>query len=472
VAGLKATTASYILTLDLKPEIFQQHILEKRFNISRQIYNACLGELLKRYKMLQNDKEYQEVIKIPKSKERNKLFKQLNQKYKLSEYALHGFAKPIQHHFSKNIDAFTAQRLATRAWKSFEKLMFHQAKKVNFKQFGEMDSIEGKSNSTGIRFKNNQLIWNGLIIKVSIDKNDIFAQMSLQDRIKYCRIQRKEIRGKIKYCLQLVLDGIPPVKIHKDTGEVKHYTKDGEIGLDIGISTLAIVSDNKVSLLEFCKDIETMDKEKCRLQRKMDRSRRSTNPNKFKENGTINKDNKDKWIYSNHYKKVRSQLKEIQRRIASKRKLEHEVLSNKILEQGNIVKVETMNYKGLQKGKFGKRLGIKAPSMFLSILDRKLKYQEKQLLKVNTWTVKASQYNPFDDTYKKKPLSKRWHELDNGIKIQRDIFSAWLIKNVKDNLQEIDRQKCLNSFDKFYGLYQIEENRLSQCSGLISSMGF
>lgn len=469
---MKASTASYILTLDLKPEIFQQHILEKRFNISRQIYNACLGELLKRYRMMQSDREYQNVIKMPKSKERNNLFKTLNQKYKLNEYSLHEFVKPMQHHFSKNIDAFTTQKLATRAWKSFEKLMFHQAKKVKFKRYGEMDSIEGKSNGTGIRFKDNQLIWNGLNIKVNIDKNDIFAQMALQDRIKYCRIQRKEIRGKIKYYLQLILEGIPPIKIHKETGELRHYTKDGEVGLDIGISTLAIVSDDKVSLLEFCKDIEIIDREKRRLQRKMDRSKRATNPNKYKENGTIDKDNKDRWIFSNHYKKIRSQLKEIQRKIASKRKIEHEKLANTILEQGNIIKVETMNYKGLQKGKFGKRLGIKAPSMFLNILDRKLKYQDKQLIKVNTWTVKASQYNPFDDTYTKKLLSQRWHDLGNEIKIQRDIFSAWLIKNVKDNLQEIDRQKCLDTFEKFYSLYQIEENRLRQYSGLISSMSF
>ncbi len=469
---MKVISASYILTLDLKPEIYQQHILEKRFNISRQIYNACLGELLKRYKMLQLDKQYQEVVKMQKSKERNNLFKQLNQKYKLNEYALHEFVKLMQHHFSNNIDAFTAQKLATRAWKSFERLMFHQAKKVNFKKFGEMDSVEGKTNGTGIRFKDNQLIWNGLNIKVVIDKNDIFAQMALQDRVKYCRIQRKEIQGNIKYYLQLVLEGIPPLKIHKDTGEIKHYTNDGEVGLDIGISTLAIVSDKKVNLVEFCKDIVPMDKEKRRLQRKMDRSRRATNPNKFKENGTINKENKEKWIFSNHYKKIKSQVKEIQRKIASKRKIEHEKLSNTILEQGNIIKVETMNYKGLQKGKFGKRLGIKAPSMFLNILDRKLKYQNKQLLKVNTWTVKASQYNPFDNTYTKKSLSERWNDFGNGIKIQRDIFSAWLIKNVKDNLQEVDREKCLSSFDKFYNLYQIEENRLSQCSGLISSMGF
>lgn len=63
--------------------------------------------------------------------------------------------------------------------------MFHQAKKINFKRFGEMDSVEGKTNGTGIRFKYNQLIWNGLNIKVSIDKKDVHAQIALQDRIKY-----------------------------------------------------------------------------------------------------------------------------------------------------------------------------------------------------------------------------------------------------------------------------------------------
>lgn len=472
MAILKVTTAAYVLTLDLKPEIFQQTILEKRFNISRQIYNACLGELLKRYKRLQADREYQKIVKMPKSKERNALFKTLKQEYKLSEYSLHAFVKPMQQYFNRNLDAFTAQKLATRAWKTFEKLMLHRAKKVNFKRFGGMTSVEGKTNNTGLRFKDNRLVWKGLNIEVNINEKDIYEQKALQARIKYCQLQRKEIRGKIKYYLQLVLEGVPPIKINKATGESKHYLNQGEVGLDIGISTLAIVADDKVSLLEFCKDLDDLAKVRRKFQRKMDRSKRATNSNKFKENGTIKKGNKAKWLFSKRYKKLRSQLKEIQRKIAAKRKLEHEKLANTILEQGNVIKVETMNYKGLQKGRFGKRIGLKAPSMFLDILARKLKYQNKQLLKVNTWTVKASQYNPFDDTYTKKTLAERWQILGAGPKIQRDIFSAWLIKNVKPNLQEIDRQKCLDSFEVFYNLYQLEENRLRHCKGLLSSMGF
>ena len=74
-----------------------------------------------------------------------------------------------------------------------------------------------------------------------------------------------------------------------------------------------------------------------------------------------------------------------------------------------------MNFRGLQKraknttinektGKFnkkkrfGKSLGNKAPAMLLEIINRKLGYFDKQLIKIDTWSVKASQYNHADDS--------------------------------------------------------------------------
>jgi len=459
-------TSSYILTLDLKPQMFQEYILEKRFNITRQIYNACINYILKQHKIMTCNKEYIENLSIPKSKERNNKFKQLSLKYNLTEYQLHKFVKSIQHHFKENIDSFTAQKIATKSFQAYQKLIFGNGKQLHFKKYGEFNSIEGKSNSTGIRYANNYLIWNKLIIPVLIDKNDIYAQIALQDRIKYCRILRKLIRGKIKYYLQLTLEGIPPQKINKE------IRNNGEVGLDIGISTLAIVSDNKVSLVEFCSDLENIDNERRMLQRKLDRQRRANNPNKYNENGTIKTKNKDRWVFSNGYIKTKNKLNDIQRKLAAKRKTEHEILANIVLEKGNNIKAENMNYIGLQKGKFGKQILLKSPSMFLDILNRKLSYQDLSLIKINTWTVKASQYNPYDNTYKKKSLSNRWHQWNKDIKIQRDIFSAWLIKNVDDSLEKVDRQKCLDEFKQFYSNYLIEENRLRQCNNLISSMGF
>lgn len=56
---------------------------------------------------------------------------------------------------------------------------------------------------------------------------------------------------------------------------------------------------------------------------------------------------------------------------------------------------------------FGKSIGNRAPAMLLTILDRKLHYYGKELIKMNTWKAKASQYNHYTGEYKKKSLSKR-----------------------------------------------------------------
>ncbi|TXK87074.1 transposase, partial [Parageobacillus sp. SY1] len=206
-----------------------------------------------------------------------------------------------------------------------------------FKKYNEMDSLEGKSNSTGIRFKNSKLQWIGLNIPVIIKKNDIYAHMALQDRIKYCRIVRKLIRGKIKYYLQLILEGVPPKKINSKTGEVKHPRNKGIVGIDIGTQTIAICSEKDVKLLELAPSVDDIEREKRILQRKLDRQRRANNPHKYNENRTIKKNNL-KWIWSKNYIKTKSQLAELQRKLAEKRKQDHNKLANWILSLGDDIK--------------------------------------------------------------------------------------------------------------------------------------
>ena len=262
-------------------------ILDKRLEISRNIFNSCLGELYKRYNHMKESKEYKKVVKMTKGKERNKQFNKSNKNNGLTEYSLHRYVKLIQKHFKDNIDSFTAQKIVTRCFSAFQKLMLHQSNRVYFKKYGEMNSVEGKSNKTGLRFVDNKLTWNGLVIDVIIDKNDEYAHISLLNKIKYCRVVRKLIRGKYKYYVQLVLEGSPPIKYNKETGEVKHSIGEGNVGIDIGTRTLAISSKKEVKLLELCPEIENIEHEKLILLRKLDRKRRNNNPNNFNENGTI-----------------------------------------------------------------------------------------------------------------------------------------------------------------------------------------
>lgn len=480
--------SNFVLTLELKTEKWQEDILDKRFNIGRQIYNACLGELFKRYNTITQSKEYKKVSKMPKSRDRNKEFNKLNKKYGLTEYSLHEFVKPMQHHFKKNIDSFTAQKIATRVFRAFEKYMLHESKRVYFKKYGELNSLEGKSNGTGIKFQNNNLVWNKLRIPVIIKENDEYAQMALENRIKYCRVLRKFIRRKYKYYIQVILEGVPPIKINKETGEIKNVIGNGRVGLDIGTQTIAISSEIGVKLLELAPEVNNIEKEKRLLLRKLDRQRRSNNPNKYNEDGTIKKGNREKWIKSNKYIKTQNELRELQRKQVDIRKQNHEKLANYILGLGNKIYVEDINYKGLQirakettinkktgkynkKKRFGKSLANKAPSMFLTILDNKLKFNGEELYKIDTWSVKASQYNHIENVYIKKDLSERWNEFGD-YKIQRDLYSSFLIMNVKDNLKEIDKDLCFKTFDDFKIQHDKEIERIKNSNDkTIRSMG-
>ena len=479
----KKSEPNYVLTVKLDTELFQEDILDKRLDIGRRIYNACLNELGKRYRLMVESKEYQRAIKLPKDDEnRNLVLQELSKKYRLTEYSLHNFVKPMQHHFKKDLDALTVQKIATRCFKAFEGQLYHTAQKVHFKKYGEMRSLEGKSNDAGIKFRGKSLVWNGLSAKVLVDPKDEYAQMALMGDIKYCRILK---RGT-NYYLQLVIDGLPPVKLNKN-GELRHKVGSSNVGIDIGTQTVGITSKDKVSLLELAPEINVPYREMRKLQRKMDRSRRANNPNKFKVDGTFNRGNREPWVKSKHYLRDQCKLRRIQGKLSDLRKQSHERLCNEVISQGTEVFVETMSFKGLQKRakkttlnksgqinrkkRFGRSLANKAPAMFLTILDNKLKHQGAELHRIKTVEVKASQYNHVDNTYVKKELSERFAIID-GDKVQRDLYSSFLIMNVNPDLCSINRNLCVEKYEVFKVLHDVEIERLKASTNRkIASMG-
>ena len=482
--------ANFIVQFPLKTEMYQEDILNKRFEMGRKIYNSLVHVTQKRYKEMIKTKKYRNLLySLTGNKKSDKdIWKQINavrKQYGMSEYSFHEDVKKMQKHFKDNIDSFTAQKIATELWKSYDKLFYGNGKKVYYKKHGSLNTLEGKSNKTGIRFKDDVFIWNGLEIPVVIDYDNYYEYETLQRDICYCRIVRKYIRNKYKYYVQIVLKGNPPVKVDVETGKIKHHIGNGDVGLDIGTSTIAIASQSDVKILELADKVQNIENQKQKLLKKMDRSRRAANPNNYNEDSTIKKqgDKKVIWNNSNHYIKYQNELKELYRKQADIRKYQHECLANYIVSLGNKVYVEKMNFSGLQrrakntekndrgkfkrKKRFGKSLANKAPSMLLAITDRKLKYFGEELIEINTFEAKASQFNHFDGTYTKKTLSQRWNDFD-GIKVQRDMYSAFLIMNVADNLKSFDIDKCNERFDNFYRLHNLEVSRLKGHKNLSS----
>ena len=422
----KSKTPSFILELPLKIDTSQEATLLKCFEASRQLYNAILGEAKRRLELLRESKAFHVARQMPKGKQRTSAFKKLNTHFCFREYDLHKYATGVRNSWiGEHIDANTAQKIATRAFVAVQKLAFGQAKKVRFKSKNQFDSVEGKTNASGIRFKENQIRWGKLTLDCMVDSSDPVVAHGLKQRVKFCRLIKRKLNGRVRFFAQLILEGVP---------YQKYEFSQTEVGLDIGPSTIAHVSCTHAQLENFCAPLENKQKEIRRLQRKLDRQRRANNPQNYNANGTIRKGRKI-WHDSNQYIKTKNRLNEIQRKQAAHRKSLHGNLANRILKQGNIVKTEKLSYKSFQRN-FGKSVGFRAPAMLVEMLRRKAENAGGAVIEFPTINTKLSQYCHACGEYHKKPLSQRVHT-HCGLNIQRDVYSAFLALSVKDNALDV-----------------------------------
>ena len=105
-------------------------------------------------------------------------------------------------------------------------------------------------------------------------------------------------------------------------------------------------------------------------------------------------------------------------------------------------------HKFKRKKRFGRSLNNRAPAKFLSILEQKVILYNGKLEKIETKAFRASQYDHSTDTYTKCSLNEREKYID-GNYVQRDLYSAFLIKNTNNTLTKPDRDKCIYEFETF-----------------------
>ena len=229
----------------------------------------------------------------------------------------------------------------------------------------------------------------------------------------------------------------------------------------------------------------------------MDRSRRATNPKYYNSDGTIKRlkrqhgqKQKRKWKYSKRYYRLRAKLRNLYRKLADIRKMEHNILANELLQHGNEFVVEDMNYKALQKRsketkinaktgrahtkkRFGKSLSRCAPAMFISILNKKTNRYGGSVIKVSTFETKASQFDHTDESYTKKRLSERMAHLSSGEVVQRDLYSAFLLAHINTETLKYDTEALKAAFPAFLKMHENTKKRLQEAeSYLPASVGF
>lgn len=215
---------------------------------------------------------------------------------------------------------------------------------------------------------------------------------------------------------------------------------DGVVGLDINVSNVAYVADNDAGLLPFAGKVPTYQKKISRLQRKMERSRRATNPDNYKPDSDGRKGRKTvirkgqakkgrcKWNKSNSYKQTAAAKRELERRQSEYVKSQNRRLVNTILRSGNHIKTERVSVKGWQKV-WGKAISAKYPGYFQSELKRKAENAGGSFYQFSTQSTALSQTHLTGERIKKS-LSERVHYDKSGVVMHRDLMSAFLSRHV------------------------------------------
>lgn len=536
----------HTLEVELRVNQEQKKLLIDTSEQMRQLSNVLIGTFKKNYEQMIRTKRYKKTVnkyfeiteKISKINNKidniddKKLLKELKNNKKLLEDNKKLISNQLEDiridfnifksYYTKkaeflykniftNLNSVLALKVVDRCWLQFEKLIFKsKTKKIKFKKYGFLPSLEGKQaercivlkqnvnglyiNTLGesfeLKIKNNDIYTKNLLelIKVYINDSENIENINIDRvingqkpldtyRIIFNRIVIKRIRGKFRFYVQILYEG-RPWKLDKN-GNLKNKQGTGRIGIDYGTSTIAVVSESKViykNLAEEANNLKHLERQLKILQRKMDRSRRSTNPDCFNSDGTYKKGTKIK-VKSRNYKKLLKQFREINRKLSCIKKYEIGRDANIIRSLGDQVYGEHMNFQGLakrsknttvnrntgkinKKKRFGKSISNRCPGLMVSTLKNKFGngYHE-----VNTWEFKASQYNHITNTCIKKKLSQRIQKLDyNGetITIQRDLYSAFLLMNSNNTLDKPDLNLCNITFENFIVNHTICINNL------------
>jgi hypothetical protein len=83
------------------------------------IFNACLGETLKRLDLMRESKAYRQTVAMPKDADRTKTFKALRQIYGFKDSAIQAYAimcKNQAPQIGNHIDAHAPKKIASRVF--------------------------------------------------------------------------------------------------------------------------------------------------------------------------------------------------------------------------------------------------------------------------------------------------------------------------------------------------------------------
>lgn len=463
----------FTLTLALELERWQRDRLDKRFRVNCDIYNAMLREGIKRLKQMRQTCRYRALLEkldgTREEKARKEIYRNLDQmaeKYRLRRYDFSKMAAPYRQHFKDHTDAPVVQNLADQVWRAINDLVCRRGRQVHFKKAEELMCLQGKTNKTSIRYQNGYVIWKGLILPVRRNYS-AYETNALSQEIRFCRIKRKWIRGKQRYYVEIVLKGVCPVR---QKILPRHR---GTIGLDIGFNRLVCVGEHEIQEypIPVREQFYQLEKEKRRLKRRMERSRKAMNPQNYDSQGKV--------IpgcffgrQSINYRKFKLRRRELTR----KQILLREEIQRRLIEQcismGDTFVAERLEYSKMKKraadgdGKLqlGRAVEQTALASFLSKMEWKMRLQGRQLFFVDPVKTAAASVNHLTEKREKLPAGKETRLIGKDL-VARRKYSAFLLRHVEKETGHVDFRACQSDFAGFLLLCKQWEEQSSKERG-------
>ena len=522
MAGENENSGCFVVTFPLKTEKWQEDRIDKILNLLTVRYREKQNMLVNRYKHISHSQEFKEFkkahnkyLQLKKSSEfreaeknGGKKLKEFKDKHKFkeleeSEQKYWAFMKkndfdkgPIEKIFSDSslsksatndimlnhgINSDILQELSHRAWSAWEKKLKGQGKFI--KTDNEVNIFKSRfhgGNITGFKysFTDMTLSMNAtkpkkhtmFTIPFVVNRNSEYEAYALGCEVRNIAIMRQQIRGKNKYYVQFTFAGVPYNKGRK--------MGTGIVGIDPGPSKIAIVSDSEIRITPLAPSVTKDERAVCRLQRKLDRSRRATNPDRYNDDGTIKRGIKLKFKESNSYKRTRAKLADMQRKLAAKRKIDHNILANEIIAMGNEFHAEKNSFKSMQarsketkknaKGKylskkrFGKSLSNHAPSELLTILKNKVnQYADGEYVDIPS-SLACTQFDFTNGEFTKHDLKERTITTSDGFVHDRDALAAFNMRFV--HKKKIVGKKKLQKNKEYFDLQAMTEAYKQFCT--------
>lgn len=479
----------FVVTFPLITEKWQEDRIDKMMRILTSLYHDKQKTLLSRYIHLSHTPQFKEA------KVKGKLaFKTYMSENGFSKFSFVKIFSDSTLHKEQNklsetllthgLNSRIIEYLAHCSWQAWEKKLFGNGKFI--KTDNEINII--KSRLVGGAIIGFTYSFEKCFISMSaskpkrheifsipfkVNRNSEYELFAATQEVRNIAIVRKQIRGKHKYYVQFSFAGTPYNK-GRNMGK-------GVVGIDPGPSKIAVVSDVKVAIYPLAMSITEDEQAVARLERKLDRSRRATNPELYNEDGTYIKGKKQQ-VFSKHYIETRSKLADSQRKLAAKRKIAHNVLANEIISLGNEFRVEDNSFRSMQtraketkknangknisKRRFGKSLRNHAPAEFKTILENKVKQYPDGVFVDIPNSIACTQYDFTNKEFTKHELKERTIITSDGQRHNRDTLAAFNMKFVQTERiagkKKIEKSAELfdnSAMAEFYSQYcELEKN--------------